>query len=164
MHDTSIIPGYDEDMTRWLTDEEQRAWRGLLQMTAQLEVALNRQLQEHSDLSGADYEVLVPLSEAPDQQLRVFELAAATSWEQSRLSHHLSRMEKRGLITRAGCDSDRRGAHVSLTAAGREAIERAAPAHVEAVRELVFDGLSSSELKALNRLTSRVLGRLGSQG
>ncbi len=147
-------------MSRWLTEEEQRAWRGLLRMTSQLNARGNRQLQDEYGISLADYEVLVVLSEAPEGRLRVFEVADALAWEQSRVSHQLARMQRRGLVARENCASDARGAFAVLTAAGRAAIERAAPAHVELVRQLVFDGLSHDQLAALTEITARVLDRL----
>ena len=147
-------------MSRWLTAEEQRAWRGLLRMTSQLNARMNRQLQDAYGVSLADYDVLVVLSEAPTGRLRVFEIADALAWEQSRVSHQLARMQRRGLVTRQECRTDARGAFVVLTDVGRAAIERAAPAHVETVRQLVFDGLSRDQLAALTAVTSRVLDRL----
>jgi len=147
-------------MSRWLTEDEQRAWRGLLRMTAQLNARANRQLLQEYGISLPDYEVLVALSEAPDGRLRVFEIADALAWEQSRVSHQLARMQRRGLITREGCATDARGAFAVLTTAGRAAIERAAPAHVEQVRQLVFDGLSPDQLAALTEVTTCVLDRL----
>jgi DNA-binding MarR family transcriptional regulator len=147
-------------MTRWLTEEEQRAWRGLLRMTSQLNARANRLLLQEYGISLADYEVLVALSEAPEGQLRVFEVADALAWEQSRVSHQLARMQRRGLITREGCATDARGAFAVLTTAGRAAIERAAPAHVEQVRQLVFDELSHEQVSALTEITTRVLDRL----
>src|SRR3954447_2250160 len=117
-------------MPKWLTDDEQRAWRGLLQMTSRLDARLNRDLQQTSGLSLADYDVLVLLTEAPDGRLRVFELVGNLQWEQSRLSHHLTRMQRRGLVAREDCTTDRRGAFIVLTDAGRDAIEKAAPGHV----------------------------------
>jgi DNA-binding MarR family transcriptional regulator len=147
-------------MTRWLTEEEQRAWRGLLRMTAQLNARANRLLLQEYGISLADYEVLVALSEAPEGQLRVFEVADALTWEQSRVSHQLARMQRRGLITREGCATDARGAFAVLTTAGRAAIERAAPAHVEQVRQLVFDELSHEQVSALTEITTRVMDRL----
>jgi DNA-binding MarR family transcriptional regulator len=151
-------------MTRWLTEEEQRAWRGLLRMTAQLNARANRLLLQEYGISLADYEVLVALSEAPEGQLRVFEVADALAWEQSRVSHQLARMQRRGLITREGCATDARGAFAVLTTAGRAAIERAAPAHVEQVRQLVFDELSHEQVSALTEITTRVLDRLAAAG
>ena len=147
-------------MSRWLTEDEQRAWRGLLRMTAQLNVRMNRQLQDDFGISLADYDVLVVLSEAPGGRRRVFELTDALAWEQSRVSHQLARMQRRGLVAREECPTDARGAFAVLTGAGRDAIERAAPAHVEMVRQLVFDGLSSDQLTALTDVTARVLDRL----
>jgi len=102
-------------MTRWLTDSEQRAWRGYQAVQAQLSARLNRQLQTDSGLSLADYEVLVALTDRPEGQLRVFELAEALQWEQSRLSHHLARMQQRGLVNRRACREDRRGSYVLVT-------------------------------------------------
>lgn len=147
-------------MSRWLTEDEQRAWRGLLQMTSQLNARMNRQLQEEYGVSLADYEVLVVLSEAPEGRCRVFEIASMLAWEQSRVSHQLARMQRRGLVAREECPTDARGAFAVLTGTGRAAIERAAPAHVETVRQLIFDGITPGELTALIALTSRVLERL----
>jgi DNA-binding MarR family transcriptional regulator len=147
-------------MSRWLTEEEQRAWRGLLRMTSQLNARMNRQLQDECGISLADYDVLVVLSEAPEGRLRVFEAADALAWEQSRVSHQLARMQRRGLVTREDCATDARGAFAVLTESGRAAIEQAAPAHVELVRQLVFDGLGHDQLTALTEITTRVLDRL----
>jgi DNA-binding MarR family transcriptional regulator len=129
-------------------------------MTSQLNARMNRQLQDGYGVSLADYEVLVVLSEAPAGRLRVFEISDALAWEQSRVSHQLARMQRRGLVAREECQSDARGAFAVLAEAGRAAIERAAPAHVEIVRQLVFDGLSSDQLAALTAITSDVLERL----
>ena len=147
-------------MTRWLTPDEQRAWRGLQRMTSQLQARLNRELQEHSGLSLADYDVLVRLTDAPGGRLRVYEMVQDLQWEQSRLSHHVARMQRRGLVAREECTTDRRGAFILLTATGRRAIEQAAPAHVETVRRLVFDELPAESVTALEFLNAHVLARL----
>lgn len=151
-------------MPQWLTSEEQRAWRALLQMTSRLDARLNRDLQQVSDLSLADYDVLVRLTEAPDRRLRMFELVEQLDWEQSRLSHHVGRMQRRGLVAREECPTDRRGAFVVLTPAGRDAIGEAAPAHVGLVRQLVFDVLSAEQVACLESIAEEVLGRLGGPG
>jgi len=147
-------------MTGWLSDDEQAAWRGLLQMTAHLNARLNRELQEGRGLSLADYEVLVRLSDTAEARLRVYELAQELQWEQSRLSHHLARMQRRGLVAREGCPNDGRGAFIALTDTGRDAIEQAAPGHVDTVRRLVFDGLSPDQVATLTTVTTHVLDRL----
>ncbi|MFI7437568.1 MarR family transcriptional regulator [Micromonospora haikouensis] len=149
--------------TRWLDDDQQRAWRAYLRMQAELAARLGRQLQADSGLSFADYGVLVQLAEAPDGRLRPFELQRDLQWEQSRLSHHLGRMQRRGLVGREECPQDARGAFVVLTAAGRAAIEAAAPAHVDTVRRLVFDQLDPDEVRALERIATRVVDGLDAE-
>ena len=147
-------------MSQWLTDDQQRAWRGLLQMSSRLDARLNRDLQQASGLSLADYDVLVLLTEAPDGRLRMFQLMEDLQWEQSRLSHHIARMQRRGLVGREECTTDKRGAFVVLTDSGRDAIGKAAPCHVDLVRRLVFDGLSGEQVAMLESFVSRVLSRL----
>jgi DNA-binding MarR family transcriptional regulator len=146
--------------TRWLDEGEQRAWRAFLRMHAQLAARLARELQTDSGLSDADYGVLVELSEAPDGRLRPYELQHRLIWEQSRLSHHLARMQRRGHVRREECPADGRGAFVVLTEAGRAAIEAAAPGHVEAVRRLFFDRLTPAQVAGLERLSTKVLDGL----
>ncbi|BBG05087.1 MULTISPECIES: MarR family winged helix-turn-helix transcriptional regulator [Pseudonocardia] len=146
-------------MTRWLDDREQAAWRGYLRMQARLQAELHRRLQAESGLSIADFDVLVALTDRPDERVRVLELASSLEWEKSRLSHHLARMQRRGLITREECDDDGRGNFVVLTEQGRAAIEEAAPGHVESVRELVFDILTDDDVDAL----ARIAGTVGAQ-
>lgn len=145
---------------RWLDEREQRAWRAFTTMHGQLSRELGRRLLRDSGLSSSDYEVLVPLSEAPDGQLRARDLARGVGWEKSRLSHHLTRMQQRGLVERLGCPTDARGAFIRLTGAGRTAIEEAAPQHVEAVRENFIDLLTAPEIDALTDIADRVLDRL----
>ncbi len=151
---------YDGAVTRWLDEREQVAWRGLLRMQARLQGELHRRLQTGSGLSLTDFDVLVALTDRSDERCRVLELATLLEWEKSRLSHHLARMQKRGLVAREECDDDGRGNYVVLTEQGRAAIEAAAPGHVETVRELVFDALSDDDVAALTRITAAVQARL----
>jgi len=144
----------------WLSDEQQMVWRSWLAVSAGLPAALHRQLAADSGLSLPDFDVLVQLSESSEGRLRVTELARALTWERSRVSHHLTRMQKRGLVAREECADDGRGAFVVLTPAGRTAIEQAAPAHVRTVRDLVFAGLDADDLAALGRVLDSVRGRL----
>ena len=145
---------------RWLNQREARAWRQFIVMQGQVRGRVGGRLQRETGLSEADYEVLVNLSEAADGRLRPTELGGATQWEKSRISHHVKRMEERGLVKRMACPTDRRGAFVVLTAAGRRAIERAAPLHVEHVREMFIDALTPAQLDALAEISEAVLARL----
>src|ERR1035441_6908442 len=101
-------------MSRWLTEDEQQAWRGLLRMTSQLNARMNRQLQDEAGISLADYEVLVELSEAPEGRRRGFGPASGLAGEQSRFSPQLARRQRGGLIARQECPTDARGAFVVL--------------------------------------------------
>ena len=147
-------------MTRWLDESEQQVWRSFLTVQSRLTAHLGRQLQATSALSLADFEVLVALSDVTTGRRRAFELGRLLDWEKSRLSHHLTRMERRGLITREGCGTDRRGAYVVLTPEGRAAIEAAAPGHVEEVRRIVFDVLAPEQVAALGEICGSLLERL----
>ncbi|MBF9071693.1 MarR family winged helix-turn-helix transcriptional regulator [Streptacidiphilus fuscans] len=154
----SIPPASSEP--RWLSPDEQHLWRTFLQMQKELEAQLSRQMLNDSELSMADFSVLVQLTDTPEGQARVLELARGLRWEKSRLSHHLTRMVKRGLIDRAECASDGRGSFVVITDSGRRAIEDAAPKHVETVRKLFFDPLSEGQLAQLGQVAERILAAM----
>ena len=124
-------------------------WQAYLHLNQHLYAVLEQELVRDSGLSGPDYKVLHPLSQAPGGLLRARELCTEIGWDRSRLSHHVSRMEKRGLVTREECAEDGRGLMVRLTGAGRKAIEAAAPNHVENVQRYFFDLLSKEELETL---------------
>ena len=141
----------------WLTDDEQRVWRDYLTMTARLQVAMSRQLQRDCGLSLADYDVLVAMDEQPG--CRITDLGDRLGWEQSRLSHQLTRMRSRGLVVRAADTGDRRAATIDLTEEGRAALRDAAPGHAALVRAVVFDGVRPSDLAAVRRWTTGVLAR-----
>jgi DNA-binding MarR family transcriptional regulator len=144
----------------WLTAEEQHTWRTYLRMSALLPARLNRQLQRACGLSLPEYEVLVQLSEAPGHRLRPYQLCEALNWEQSRLSHQLTRMQRRGLVAREECPADGRGAFVMLETAGADAISSAAPGHVAAVRHLMFDRLTDDQRVAFERACAAILDAL----
>lgn len=145
---------------RWLTPREMRAWRGYLGLVRLLDDRLNRELQQESGLTLADYEILVRLSEAPHRRLRMTELAQGAMISKSRLSHQMTRMENRGLARREGCPTDRRGAFAVLSEAGFEALVAAAPGHVASVRRHLFDELTPEQVEALGELSDAVIAGL----
>ena len=120
---------------------------GVLAMRHALERAVDRQLTRESGLSAADYQLLVPLSEAPGTELRARDLGRDVDWERSRISHQIRRMEQRGLISRRDCPTDARGTVIALTEAGSAAIRDAAPSHVDWVRENFIDVLTPDEAR-----------------
>jgi DNA-binding MarR family transcriptional regulator len=129
-------------------------------MQLQLDGRLARQLAEDSQMSYADYVVLVALTDAPEGRLRLFELAQRLAWEKSRVSHQITRMAERGLVAKHRCSSDRRGAFVEVTAGGRAEIAAAAPGHVAAVRRLFLDHLTAEQLDEVAEVAETVLARL----
>lgn len=132
-------------------------WRALHAMRRSLDRAIERQLTI-AGLSSADYELLVPLSEAPDRQLRARDLGRQVDWDRSRLSHQLRRMEHRGLVVRHECENDGRGTMIALTQEGLHAVRTAAPGHVATLRARFVDLLSQDEIDTLTAVATRVLG------
>ncbi|GAB2641157.1 MarR family transcriptional regulator [Prescottella soli] len=146
--------------TRWLDEREDRAWRGLRYMHADLSAHLARQLTREYGLTEADYTVLVAVSEAPERRIRSRDLGRALGWERSRLSHQIARMEARGTVRRAPCDGDARGFDVVLTDEGMAAIEEAAPLHLAGVRHCFVDLLTPEQLEVLGDIADIVMGHL----
>jgi DNA-binding MarR family transcriptional regulator len=136
------------------TSAELRTWRDFIETVDLLSGRLARRLQSESALSPGDYQVLLALSEADGRRMRSSELAATIDWERSRLSHHLGRMERRGLIGRDTCTDDGRGAEVTLTGEGADCFRRATIPHLRAVRELFIDALTPQQLAAAGEIAT----------
>ena len=149
-------------MTKWLTQEEQSSWRAWLSASRMLTEQLSKELSEKHGLSIADYVILVQLSESPDHQVRMSDLAEQTLASRSRLSHQIDRMEQRGLVRREACSDDRRGYFAILTDAGLQAIIEAAPDHVAGVRNHLVDLLGPANFAALGDACARVTAHLES--
>ena len=146
-------------MTRWLSADEQAAWRSFSVMQLQLTSLLDRELRTRG-LSYADYVVMAALGEHEGDRLRLRLLRSVLGWEKSRLSHQLSRMEARGLVRRSADPDDARQLVIALTDDGRRAVEGAAPDHVAVVRRHVVDVLPPDLLRALGRASQLVLDGL----
>lgn len=137
---------------RWLTAAEQETWRAYLAATVEFSAFIDRQLRQDSHMPMAYYEILVRLSEAPGRHRRMSELASASLCSRSRLSHAVTALEKNGWVRRRPADGDRRGSVCELTDAGFAALCAAAPGHVTAVREHLFDVLTPEQLAALREI------------
>ncbi|MFD3452747.1 MarR family winged helix-turn-helix transcriptional regulator [Streptomyces sp. NPDC058691] len=137
---------------RWLSEEEQHAWRAYMASTQLVSDALDRQLQRDANMPHAYYSLLVWLSETPERSMRMTELAERSKITRSRLSHAIARLEENGWVRRESCPSDRRGQLAVLTDDGFAALAAAAPGHVEAVRGAIFDRLSPEQTKQLGEI------------
>ena len=144
---------------RWLSADEQAAWRGWLDTYRLLIPVLDRQLQA-SRVSFTEYEVLVCLSEAPGQRLRMSEVADRTLATRSAITRTVDRLVARGWVRRVRSTLDQRGAYANLTESGAQALAELAPGHVQAVRQNLIDLLTPAELEALRTIGQRVKRRL----
>jgi DNA-binding MarR family transcriptional regulator len=140
---------------KWLTPNEMVAWRKYIIASRQLLAALDADLKEH-DLTLPDYEILALLSDAPDRQMRMSELAKIALLSRSRLSHRMKVMEKAGWLKREPCPVDKRGYFAVMTAKGWKAIVAAAPDHVESVRARFIDQLSKADQEAIAQIFARI--------
>lgn len=147
-----------------LSAEQEAAWFAYMRVALRLDYELNRQLQQDSDLSLADYDVLNALADSPGGRMQVTRLGIRIGWELSRVSHRLRRMEERALVRRERSTTDGRATDAVLTTAGKKALVAANPGHIELVKRLFFDGLSSGLLDGLTRALQAVHEQVLSEG
>jgi DNA-binding MarR family transcriptional regulator len=152
------------DETRWLESDELETWLSYVAATTLLDGALDRQLQRDAGMPLAYYQILAMLSDVPDRTLRMSELAAITQSSQSRLSHAVARLERKGWVRRKPCSEDRRSTFAQLTEEGFAALAAAAPGHVCTVRRHLFDRLTPEQVGQLREITRAVLSGLGVPG
>ena len=144
---------------KWLNPREMKAWRSYIIASRRLLEALDSDLDGH-DLSMADYEVLAQLSDAPERRMRMTELAEIAMLSKSRLSHRMKGMEKAGWVRREVCTEDKRGSFAVMTDKGWRAIVKAAPDHVDSVRNRFVDNLTAKDQEELTKIFDRVTTKL----
>ena len=154
------MPSTTSTDTPWLSAEQQRIWRSFLGGITVLQDQLDRDLRTHHDLSTAEYEILVRLSEAPNRTIRMAELAAAVSHSRSRVTHTISRLERDGIVQRDSCAADGRGVNAVLTDHGFSVLEKAAHTHVRGVHDYLIENATPEELEALGSIMDRVIATL----
>ncbi|MFF7369992.1 MarR family winged helix-turn-helix transcriptional regulator [Streptomyces tricolor] len=142
--------------TRWLTPEEQRAWRAYIAASRLLEDAIDRQLQQEGGMPHLFYSVLANLSDAPDRRLRMTDLAETLKITRSRLTYAVTRLERDGLVRRENSSRDKRSSLAVLTDAGMAVLERTAPGHVETVRASLFDRLTAEQVGQLEEICTGI--------
>lgn len=147
--------------TRWLSANEQRAWRAYIEGNQRLLDQLNRDLQTKHNLSMAEYRILVMLSESPDNSLRMSDLADGVLSSRSRLTHQIRRMEAQGMVRRSTCVDDGRGVLAHLTDEGARRHREAAPTHVDSVRRNFVDLLDPEQLNVVGDVFAKVDAAIG---
>lgn len=151
-------------MTRWLTEDELQSWFPLAGVMLRLGPALDSQLTRDHDITFFDYLCLAMLSEDEDWTKSMSTLAARTNATLSRLSHVISKLERRGWVRRSRSELSRRVTLVTMTAPGYEVLKEAAPGHVETVRQLVYEGMTPEDVEDLRRVTLHILQRIEQSG
>jgi DNA-binding MarR family transcriptional regulator len=143
--------------TRWLSATEQHCWRSFLNACQTLYGEIETQLLRDSGLPHGYYEILVHLSEAPGRALRMTQLAAASTFSKSRLSHAVARLEERGLVIRQTCPTDRRGQVAMLTDEGFAVLADAAPGHVDQVFRSLIGVLTPEQIDQLSEISAAIV-------
>jgi DNA-binding MarR family transcriptional regulator len=148
------------DDDRWLTPAQLSAWKKMVAVVEILPGILDSQLQHDAELTHFEYFTMAMLSEEPERTLRMTSLASATNSTLPRLSHVVSRLEKRGFVARTPCEEDRRATNATLTDEGWAKVVETAPGHVDTVRENVIAPLAPDDVAALDRAMSAILHRI----
>lgn len=151
---------YDLAVTEWLDDDQQRDWRAFIEGSVRFIEVLDRELRRRHELTLADFEILVRLSEEADESMRMSDLAQLAYHSRSRLSHRVRRLEERGLIRRGAATDDKRGVTAQLTKSGRTVLRRAARDNLQVVREGFVDLIDPADLRALGRALRAVTAGL----
>lgn len=146
--------------TKWLSAEQQKHWRSYLHGVLQLSERLDRDLREAHDLTLAEYEILVRLSEQPERRMRMAELASELAHSRSRMTHTISRLERAGIVLRQTCSNDGRGVEAQLTDQGFDLLAKAAHTHVRGVREHFVDVASPTEFTTIGTVMQKVAEEL----
>ncbi|MFF5373047.1 MarR family winged helix-turn-helix transcriptional regulator [Streptomyces sp. NPDC013187] len=150
--------------TRWLSPDEQRAWRAYIAASLLLEDAIDRQLQQDASMPHLYYSILSVLSESPERRLRMTDLAERLKITRSRLTYAVTRLEKDGMLRREACRYDKRGSVAALTDEGFAVLVRAAPGHVATVRSALFDRLSEEQVGQLEEISAAIVQGLQEDG
>ncbi len=145
---------------RWLNTSQQQSWRALVMGMTLLLDRLDADLRRGFDISLAEYEILVRLSERPERRLRMAQLADAMAHSRSRVTHTVKRMEKAGWVLRAESEEDGRGVVCAMTEQGYDLLVRMAPTHVNGVRDYLVDLASDADFEALGRVMNAVADKL----
>jgi DNA-binding MarR family transcriptional regulator len=140
-----------------LDRDEEAAWRAIARAVLVVPRTLDADLLAGCGLSLAEYIVLVDLSEAPGNSMRMYELVVESTLTPSGVTRLIERMERQGLVKREQAAGDARGMTSTLTEAGLERLREAYPHALASVRANVMDHLDGFDLAAL----AKAVGKFG---
>lgn len=140
-----------------LGSAELGAWRGLLRVHTSVLKALDAEMEAAHGLQLTSYEVLIQLADAPDHRMRMCDLADSVLLSRSGMSRLVDRLERDGLLCRAACTNDARGAFACITPAGIDLLDQARPTHLAGIRRRFLEQFSEDELRLLGQFWDRLV-------
>jgi DNA-binding MarR family transcriptional regulator len=143
-----------------LTPSEEMLWRALMRIVLVLPRLLDRDLLHAAGLTANEYTTLMNLSEAPNRELRMADLASATGLSASRMTRLVEDLQSRGLVAKRPSAIDGRGNIAKLTASGMAKLRSAWPAHLASVRRRMFDHADDAAVKRAAQVLSQMAAQL----
>lgn len=145
--------------TKWLTADEQAAWRAWLFASLRLLDVIDAEIPDPCK-DFLEYHILVQALEAGDAGARVNDLAAGVVASPQHCSQRVTQMAKRGLIATRPDRDDARARRVTITPTGKDYLRKAAPGHVASVRARIFDQLTPEQVAQLHTINQALLAGL----
>jgi DNA-binding MarR family transcriptional regulator len=143
-----------------LRADQLAAYLSMHEVSSILQHAVEQQLKADGDLTNPQFQILARLRSAPNQRLRMTDLADGLVYSRSGLTYQAAQLEKAGLVTRAPGEDDERSVTLTLTAAGQDRLAAVFPGHIEVVQRLMFDGMSADDIAALTEIMGRIRERM----
>ena len=143
-----------------MKDLDSKAWRAFHKIGTSLLPHLGRQITNHSGISGAEYVVLVALSELPVPTVNLNRLAAGLGWEISRMSHQITRMDEAGLVKKTKNLEDSRCFDVSITPKGKKIAEAAIPLQSKEINHCFSEVLTQAQMKSLIEISEAIASHM----
>lgn len=143
-----------------LSPAEEALWRAIMRIVKVLPRCLDSDLIHGAGVSASDYTTIMHLSEAPNRELRMSDLAGATGLSASRMTRLVDDLQSRSLVTKMASSTDARGNVARLTPRGMAKLRAAWPVHLSSVRTRFFDHMDTTEIKLVAVAMSAVADQL----
>jgi DNA-binding MarR family transcriptional regulator len=143
-----------------LSPAEEAFWRALMRVIKVIPRHLDSDLIRGAGLTASEYTTIMHLSEAPNRELRMAELANATDLSASRTSRLVDNLQSRGMVSKTTSATDARANIARLTPQGLAKLNAAWPVHLASVRSLVFDCMDEDAVSSVARALAQVAEHL----
>jgi DNA-binding MarR family transcriptional regulator len=143
-----------------LSPTEEALWRAVMRIVKVIPRHLDSDLIRGTGLTASEYTTIMHLSEAPNRELRMAELASATDLSASRMTRLVDTLQSQGLVTKTASSYDARGNVARLTPRGMAKLKSAWPVHLASVRRRFFDFLDPAAVDAAGKVLAEVAVQL----